>query len=425
MPSKGSYPASYRGRRSPGPQWGFVAPVGGMLAWQRSANPWRPTPMRPFGRPMSPGPFRPVNPANPLGPPDIDLPLEPAVSPGALSSEVLVARLAPWALAALVLYDMVRPSGARKIAVPGSNWTHVCGAFPYPGPPYRNCTVWEFGASVALTCLVPLPLQGASTANNLPILQPGNVQARNVIYYYGPHEGLYPTLRYYSYDQWSSPTNPPTTFASLAYRGPALVALPAAVLPFVGPAVLVTLLPVAPPVGSALTFGQSRGYLDADVQPKPSAHSDGVSYVPRLPDSRPRPREREHKASGTAAKGFQLLSQFGSWNSLVHALHRSLPKSCRHGRSYGSMMSDLYSHANCLELGAASWELANFWVRYKFAGWTYGRVQRHLLRVDPSGSLLRNLFTYLDQSDTAVSGARRRLQPRRRGVRDSRKCPGC
>lgn len=438
MPRFGSFPTSYRGGGRSGQSalrnfWqdtrGYLGPAG-PLPQQLSPNPWRPVPVRPFGRPPAPGPFVPANPNNPLGPPDIDLPLEPAISPGTLSAEVVVGRLAPWALLALQLYDMVIPSGGRNFAMPPSNWVHVCGPFGYPGPPYRNCVNWTWNGSVSVGgCIVPLPGQ-ALTINNSFFLPPFGDPAHTIIYAYGPNEALLPTERWYTYDQWSAPApgpvNPPGFNIML---GVAPVSLPHELLPFVGPAVLVNPLPVAPPVGHPPTPDQQRGYitdLEPAVDPHPKPGDLGVSHVPKIPDTRPRPREREHKAAGSAARGFQILSQLGSWNSLVHALHRSLPKDCRaRGRNTGAQIAALYKHASCLELGAAAWELSNFWVRYKFAGWSYGRIQRYMVRMDPSGSLFRNFMTFMDLREHFGEDKVPRPRARRPRDRGRRSCPGC
>lgn len=399
MPSR-SYPTAYRGAASRGPQSGrgsFWSHEGGFLGPEPGSGMYRipDAPSRPAPTPFRLPPAPQIEPL-PYDAPDL-LPGQPGYVPGGrgrpLFNSVLTDfipeaawRLAPWALFAYWLWDVSQPHGSVKgQPIVPSNWTHVCGPFAYPGAPYRNQIHWTFnGASSIGTCLVPLPGQALTIDNNFR-LPPFNDPAHTLIFAYGPNEALLPLERWYTFDQYSVAAGPVSPAPIVQRLNP--LAVPTSLVPYLPPLYAEpfptpTPLRLVPSVQvSDFPFATVRGDLSvAQAQPHPHPHPHGVRHIPITPDVRPTPVEREHKSAGKAAQAFRALSQLGSWNSLTSALWRSLPKSARtrHANT-AQKIRDLLANYDQLDLGSAAYNLGVFWLEYKAAGWSYGRIYRYLV----------------------------------------------
>lgn len=388
------------------------------VAWRDGAAARLPRPTPNIGRPGNIVRFPGARPqALQFGPPtrlpgrsEFGLrPIAPAEVPAPLELDPFwIERRMPWVVAGLILLDLTLPTGARNFPVAPSNWTHVCGPFAYPGPPYRNTVNWTFnGASSVGTCLVPLGGQSL-TINNSYLLPPFGDPAHTLIYAYGPNEALLPVERWYTYDQYSVAAGPVSPLPTLQMLGVAPLGVPMYVSPLVAPGVFVNLLPLAPPIGRAdprfSERGDVDGYADPRSDPGRGVHPNsnpGLRVEPEIAEQRPRVRERERKVGGRAAAGFRFLSQVGTWNSLANAMWHALPKSkrTRHANSV-QKIRDIWRNWRSLDLGAAAYYGSLFWVRYRLAGAAYGRIQHQLLEMDPSGRLLRNLYTALDHMET-------------------------
>lgn len=290
----------------------------------------------------------------------------------------------------LTIYDQVTgywPSGQFRNALtvaPGAGWNHICGPTPWPGPPYANALKSFYRNSVGTTPFCGLGGQ----IFNLPVIP--STTTRAIFNVWGPNLPLKQMglLRWYVAEQWNKPL-PAQAFPKALTQFPRT--LPQELVTRAPPGVFYNVVPSSHPF--ALLRSNPRQQVAGNpyqsVAASPSARvvvrvavePGGLSYRPSYPDVRPPPRERERKTSGKLGVAFKVLSQIGSWNSVVSAFWYALPRSARgDSRLIHNKLRDLYQHYDEIDLRRAVENALRYWLGYKAAGYAYGRSYQALVK---------------------------------------------
>jgi len=377
------YPARYR---NPGPQTGF-RPSRGLPRGSATIIPF-PRGYRSPRLPLGPPTRLPGRPNFGLRPP-----FRPAAIPRP-SFRPSPAFGVSAALGALLWWGMNENfnwAGQPMPYLPG--WEHVCGPFPWPGPPYLHQRHWEWFGPPSLACNVPLG--GQAGFADLP---PSPTD--DLLYFgWGPNN----VSRYYAYDQYTRPAGSSAPDAGLR---PHFTPSPG----LYGPGANLALSPnawnpnpVPPPIRVSPYFppeppypqGPSRGYTPGDsgftrgrVQTVSDAYGNNFSIATpaqRPRDRRPEPKEKERKAElGSAVgraiiTGFRALQTWGQINGAVDSLWRALPARYRTpGASWWQKYEDVYRNFDKINLGEAAANAAVYAARIRAFGYAHDRIQRHL-----------------------------------------------
>jgi len=386
------YPARYR---NPGPQTGF-RPSRGLPRSSATIIPF-------------PGRYR--SPRLPLGPPTrlpgrANFGLRPKFRPPSLRPTF---RPSPAfgvssALGAILWWGLNQDfnwAGQPMPYLPG--WEHVCGPFPWPGPPYLHQRHWEWFGVPSLACNVPLG--GQAGFADLP-----PTPSSDLLYFgWGPND----LNRYYAYDQYTRPAGSSAPDAGLRPHfnpAPGLIG-PGANLamhpnawnpnPIPPPIRVSPFFPPEPPYPQGPSRGYTLGSGPSNTRGRVQTISDvhGNSFTiahPSAPprDRRPPPREKERKAElGSALgraiiTGFKALQTWGQINGAVDSLWRALPARSRTpGASWWQKYVDVYDHFDEIDLGKAAANAAVYAARIRAFGYAFDRTQRHLDNVlGPNGS---------------------------------------
>lgn len=390
-----AYPTSYR-RGAAGPQnarrnfWrdesGFLRFPDGRGTWENPTRPRRPTtwPSRPFVRPPPPSPLIPPDPATR---PNQDIPWwERGRATRAPGFHMPLGRTLGWLGLAVGVSEMLWPGDQWRFphVPPPSGWSHVCGPSAWPGPPYLQATRTVFASGICTTPGCGTGLQSIGGFSYLP-----DASSRCMRTYWGPHAGLLPAERFYLSDQYT--VNPAANNVQIMAHYP--VGVSSQLAPYLPPgvhaevvAVPVSLWEIPATQTSPDPFGTTRANTAPDLgpapSPSPSPNGRGLSYQPNYPEIRPRERERERKLDPRVGVLFKFFSQVGTWHSFVNALHRSLPPRYSHRRrTLQQKLQDIYQHYDEIDLDRAVRYLGQYWLKYKLAGWAYGRVQKELVRL--------------------------------------------
>lgn len=288
-------------------------------------------------------------------------------------------------------------------------WTLICGPSPSPTPSvHGNVMQWKFygpgGGCATPQCTiagqsVTLPFENAAA-----IVSPGADCAR---LWQGPAPALLPLRRYYLVEQRSRPgggavpgaLSVPTV---VPYRGTIVaVGQPVRRPGMVSVGVSVPPVSVAPYMPlPVLGFSSDRGYrapgrgwgpigIPIYYPPRPVTDPETgetvvhpiVKPYPGYVDVKSPPYDREVKmadASGRMATMFKALSFWGSSNSIIDALWKSLPSYARspHART-GQKYADVFRAFGTGEINAAAFGHAlSYWLGYKTAGALFGTAFR-------------------------------------------------
>lgn len=276
--------------------------------------------------------------------------------------------------------------------IPG--WEHVCGPFPWPGPPYLHQTHWTWIPTAITGCIAPLGGQ-ALVVDVAPA--PGD---DTLLWSFGPNQNG----RYYVYDHYVRPDGGPDP----ALR-PHYVPVPAIRGPGVGlaanPADFVA-HPIAPPIWASPWFppeppypqGPSRGYVAGPLNYTRGSYdavtnSEGLSLVVNAPQQRPRdrrpePREKERKLELGSRAGrlmitsFKALQTWGQINGAVDALWRAIPKRFRSERaSWWKKYEEVFTHFDKIDLGQAAVNAAVYAAQIRAFGAAYAAQNRAMRRM--------------------------------------------
>lgn len=402
------YPTAYRNRSGanaglqrawrdfPTNESGFVRFPDGRGTWGNPTKyPGQPAPFR-----LPPQPYQPLTPVDPATRRQQDIPWfeRRTASRAAAGVEVapFLGRAVPWALLALGIADDLWPSGPRyAYTPPPAGWTHVCGPNAYPGPPYRNvvrCFYSPTQNNFASCGLGGQSMAGLQVAPSAAI--------RTVLYTYGPNTALLPVERWFIFDQYTcaQALPQPSPLLSNAFNPVSLPSVAVASAPIGAWNVVPTPLPfylVPYAENGSSPFSNAR--ISVDVAPRPKPSPGGLQFEPNYPDVVPPIRERERKIAPEAGIAFKVFSQIGSWTSFVSALRRSLPKKYRtRNANTAQKLQDIYQHWDKMDLNAAIRSLGAFWLRYKAAGYAFGKIQQEFVRMfGPRGyQLYRGFMSY-------------------------------
>lgn len=159
----------------------------------------------------------------------------------------------------------------------------------------------------------------------------------------------------------------------------------------------------------AMPYGPDRGYRPIPAIP-PLVGTDiqigGGVYRPVVTGDRPAvaaaapaPPIREIKAPNSKATmaaiaAFRALSWASEASDLVDAVHKSLPKKYRKGKTQGEKLKDLWDHWNKLPVDKTLWNVLQNQLQDAAIGSLYGAGRLAADRLDPSGQLWRTYQTY-------------------------------
>jgi len=299
-----------------------------------------------------------------------------------------------------------------------SGWTLICGPSPSPTPAVHGYQMqWVFfgpgGGCATPQCGLAGIAYGANVWNNAASIAPPGADCARL--YQGPAPALLPLRRYYQVEQRSRPGGGPI---------PLVIAVPA-VVPYTGTTVAVgqpvdrpgmTSVGVIPVPVRVVSYTPlptwpeqtDRGWRLPPVgyppigipvdAPRPAPPGSGgrpttpdiVKPYPWWVDVKSPPFDREVKmadASGRMATLFKTLSFWGSANSIIDALWRSLPSYARtaHART-AQKYADVFRAFGTGEINADAFTNAvGYWLGYKAAGQLYGTAFRAVAGIGHGG----------------------------------------
>lgn len=292
--------------------------------------------------------------------------------------------------------------GARPYDWTG--WTLICGFTPSSNPAHGDGMQWKFygpgGGCATPNCgiagqSVSLPFDNAAA-----IVAPGADCAR---LWQGPAPALLPLRRYYLAEQRSRPGG---GAVPIPVSVPSVVPLPGTTVPVGVPVTRPGLISVGvsipavswSPYAPLPTWPEANdrgwrppavGYPPIGIPVSTPLPPDGVvggdrptvRPYPPFVDVKSPPQDREAKvadASGRMATMFKALSFWGSSNSIIDALWKSLPSYARspHART-GQKYADVFRAFGTGEINAAAFGHAlSYWLGYKTAGALFGTAFR-------------------------------------------------
>lgn len=315
-------------------------------------------------------------------------------------------------------------------SVPG--WQHVCGPFPWPGPPYLQNTHWTWLPTAITGCIAPLGGQ-ALIVDVAPA--PGD---DTLLLSYGPNQNG----RYYVYDHYVRPAGGADPALAPQYRpmpvirgpGAGLAGLPTDFVPN----------PMAPPIGLSPWFppeppypqGPSRGYVapggpynsTGAIDLVQNAQGQSLSVrtsQQREPDRRPPPRERERKLESQSRAGrlligtWKAMQTWGQINGAVNALWHALPKSARTANArWWQKYDDVYRHFDEIDLEQAALNSAAYAASIRAFGAAYS-AQNRFLRAHAGENMGWRIDRGLNREQREFKWAARAFRPRRKSYRNA------
>lgn len=386
-----AYPTSYRsGAASPQPaRQGFWRDESGYARFPDRGtwgNPTRPTgdptpPPRPFSRPPPPTPLIPPDPATR---PQQDIPWFERSRNRVRGFRIPLGGALGVGAAILGASEMLWPGDQWRFphVPPPAGWSHPCGPLGWPGPPYANAIRVVFAGGICTTPGCGTGNQSLGGAAYLP-----DANTRCIRYFYAPKMDVLPAIRAYLSDQYTANPAPGNIRVMSGYPAP----ISSQWAPFLPPGLRAdviahpnTLWEIPATGTDPAPFSPVRGDTAPEPEnapePAPRPSHGGLSFQPSYPEIRTPPREREQKVDPRLGAAYRFLGSLGTWTHFVNALHKSLPPKYSHRRrTLKQKLQDLYQHWDEVDLERAIRHLFQYWVRYKAAGWAYGRAQRYLV----------------------------------------------
>lgn len=262
-----------------------------------------------------------------------------------------------------------------------TGWNLVCGPFAHPGLPYGTTITWDGYPAPPVGCRIPLGGQAGFNDILLPTDRELLIGWLN--------DGLLPLRRAYVFLQYGRTDSPPLALRVRAEDRPLPVVTPlnpvvtapplTPVRPMPTPIWLTPLLPPRTwPQQGHRGYTVPLGTIDSPDRPR-DPNIRRLQPTSGYVDVRSPPWEREIKVAPQVGAFFNLMSTYGSVNSIINAMFYALPSYARTGVSgQAGRNTAVLRNLDLIDFSAFAMNAATWWLGYKAAGMFFGGLVNNL-----------------------------------------------